>query len=258
MDPSIIPFTIRGLCSAPFTPFQANGDVDYALIAVHVEEILAQGCTTVFVNGTTGEGYSCSVAERQALLERWVAAAAGRLHVIAMVGAEALPDMLALAAHAAASGAAAISYQPSGFFRPEGIPSLLSIMDLVAGAAPALPLYYYHIPSKTNMSVRCDLLLDAVAGAQAQGKLRSFRGIKYSDADLHILANCIHGNGRAFDVAYGKDEQMLGALAMGARGFVGSTYNYSGRASNKVIAAFNKGAWGARAALQARRQPPRK
>ena len=94
------------------------------------------------------------------------------------------------------------------------------------------------------MNIRCDQLLDAVAAAQAQGTLRTFRGIKYSDADLHILANCIHGNGGVFDVAYGKDEQMLGALAMGAKGFVGSTYNYSGRVSNQVIELWGKGAFG--------------
>ena len=246
MDPSIASFTIKGLCAAPFTPFQAAGGVDYAAVDAHVAELLAQGVASVFVNGTTGEGYSLSLPERKALLERWVSSSAGRLRVIAMVGAEALPDMLELAEHARVAGASAVSYQPSVFFKPDGIPTLLSLMDMVSAAAEGLPLYYYHLAIKTGVQVRCDLLLDAVAAAQAQGKLRFFRGIKYSDADLHIFANCVHGNARTFDVAYGKDEQMLGALAMGAKGFVGSTYNYSGRASNKAIEAFNKGARGAR------------
>ena len=244
MDPTVAQFSIKGLCAAPFTPFMASGEVDYEAVERHATELVAQGVTSLFVNGTTGEGYCLSTAERKALLERWVGVSAGRFSVIAMVGAEALPDMLELAAHAATTGASAVSYQPSVFFKPEGIPSLLSLMDLVSSSAPGLPLYYYHLLGKTGVSVRCDLMLDAVAAAQAQGKLRCFRGIKYSDADLHILANCIHGNARAFDIAYGKDEQMLGALAMGAKGFVGSTYNYSGRASNKVIEAFNKGAYG--------------
>lgn len=101
------------------------------------------------------------------------------------------------------------------------------------------------------MNIRCDHLLDAVAAAQAQGALRTFRGIKYSDADLHIYSNCVHAHGGAFDIAYGKDEQMLGALVMGAKAFVGSTYNYSGRVSNKVIELWGKG--DAKGALEAHR-----
>ena len=101
------------------------------------------------------------------------------------------------------------------------------------------------------MNIRCYHLLDAVAAAQAQGTLRTFRGIKYSDADLHIYSNCLHAHGGAFDIAYGKDEQMLGALAMGAKGFVGSTYNYSGRVSNRVIELWGKG--DAKGALEAHR-----
>ena len=243
MDPAITSFKITGLCSAPFTPMHADGSIDYASLDLHFAELLAQGVTSAFVNGTTGEGYTLSLAERKALLERWVTLSKGRIAIIAMVGAEALPDMLELATHAHDAGANAVSYQPSTFFKPDGVGSIVGLMGLVAEAARGLPLYYYHIAIKTGVTIRCDLLLDAVAAAQAAGTLRTFRGIKYSDADLHILSNCIHGHGGAFDVAYGKDEQMLGALAMGAKGFVGSTYNYSGRVSNEVIALWAKGAF---------------
>jgi len=203
---------------------------------------VAQGVKYVFVNGTTGEGYTMSMAERKSAVERWVQLSAGKLAVIAMVATESLPDMLDLAEHASHSGASAVGYQPSVFFKPDGIPAIVGILEMIASHSRGLPLYYYHIPIKTSVNIRCDALLDAVAAQQALGRLRTFRGIKYSDADLHILSNCIHNHAGAFDVAYGKDEQMLGALAMGAVGFVGSTYNYSGKASNRVIEHFNKGA----------------
>jgi N-acetylneuraminate lyase len=241
MDPATSSFKIVGLCAAPFTPMTPTGSVCYESIAKHVEECVAQGVTTVFVNGTTGEGYTMSLPERKAIVEHWVKLSKGRLKVIVMLACEALPEMLELAEHAFDAGVQAVSLQPSVFFKPEGISAIIGLLDLVASHSRGLPLYYYHIPSKTGVNIRCDLLLDAVAGAQAGGRLRTFRGIKYSDPDLHILANCIHSHGGAFDVAYGKDEQMLGALAMGAKGFVGSTYNYSGKASNKVIELFNKG-----------------
>lgn len=149
MDPAVTPFTINGLCAAPFTPMNVDGTVDYSALEHHVAELLAQGCTAAFVNGTTGEGYTMSLAERKQLLERWVALAAGRISVIAMVGAEALPDMLELAAHAHDSGANAVSYQPSVFFKPDGVGSIVNLMSAVAQHARGLPLYYYHIAIKT-------------------------------------------------------------------------------------------------------------
>ena len=149
MDPAITSFKITGLCSAPFTPMHADGSVDYASLDLHFAELLAQGVTSAFVNGTTGEGYTLSLAERKALLERWVTLSKGRIAIIAMVGAEALPDMLELATHAHDAGANAVSYQPSTFFKPDGVGSIVSIMKVVAEASRGLPLYYYHIAIKT-------------------------------------------------------------------------------------------------------------
>ena len=87
--------------------------------------------------------------------------------------------------------------------------------------------------------LRCDLLLAAAAAAKT--RLPTFAGIKYSDADLHIFANCLNYAGGAYDVLPGKDEQLLGFLAMGARGAIGSTYNYQGREYNALIAAAARG-----------------
>jgi N-acetylneuraminate lyase len=91
------------------------------------------------------------------------------------------------------------------------------------------------------VNIRCDRLLVKVAEAQAAGRMRNVRGIKYSDADLHVLANCVDFNGGEYDILYGKDEQLLGAWAMGCRGAVGSTYNYHGRVYNKMLAAAEAG-----------------
>lgn len=108
----------------------------------------------------------------------------------------------------------------------------------------------------SGVSIRCDVLLAKVAAAQAEAapRLRNFRGIKYSDADLHIYSSCVALAGGAFDVPYGKDEQGLGALAMGAKGFIGSTYNYIGRNGVAMIAAFEKGDRAAAFAAQRKNQ----
>jgi N-acetylneuraminate lyase len=44
-----------------------------------------------------------------------------------------------------------------------------------------------------------------------------------------------------FDIPFGFDEMMLGALAMGATGAVGSSFNFAAPVYNRLIAAFQKG-----------------
>ena len=95
------PFTVSGLCAAPFTPFLPSGEVDVESIPLHVAELQRQGVPYAFVCGTTGEGVTMSVAERQRTLDAWLAAAGGtQLKIIAHVGAESIADMTALARHA--------------------------------------------------------------------------------------------------------------------------------------------------------------
>jgi N-acetylneuraminate lyase len=245
MDSSISLFRVTGLCAANFQSFSADGSIDLASIPLHVAELHRQGVSSVFVCGTTGESLKMSVSERKAVLSAWVAsakesAAAGNplLSIIAHVGAESIADAQELAAHAASAGAVAIGVVPPTFFKPIDVNACCSLLEAIATHAPKLPVYYYHIAIMTGVSIRCDLLLKRVSELQNEGRLTQFRGIKYSDADLHIFANCVAFENGKFDILYGKDEQGLGALAMGAKGFVGSTYNYNGRAANKMIKAF--------------------
>ena len=145
MDATVSQYRIDGLCAAPFTNF-ADGAVDLAAIPLHAAELICQGVRAVFVNGTTGEGYTMSGAERASTLEAWIAAAKATtppLSVIAMITAESVAESCSNAAHAARAGANAISWQPSTFFKPEGVAGVMEILALVAAAAPALPLYYY-------------------------------------------------------------------------------------------------------------------
>jgi len=256
MDATVAQFRVEGLCAAHFQPFDAKtGDVDNAAVALHVAELQRQGVGSVFVCGTTAEGAKLSVAERKSVLEAWAAAArasAPPLVVIAHVGAESARDAADLAAHAAATaGVAACGLVAPSYFKPGDVGACVALLESVAAAAPALPLYWYSIPSMTGVAVRADLLLRRVAALQDQeGRLRSVRGVKFSEPDLHIYANCLAAGGGRFDCPYGKDEQGLGALAVGARGFIGSTYNYVGRAANRMIAAFRAGDMAAALAQQ--------
>ena len=77
---------LEGLIAAAHTPFRADGSVNVDLVPRQAALLLKQGVTGVYVSGTTGEGISCSVAERKALFDAWARTAKGKLFLIAHTG----------------------------------------------------------------------------------------------------------------------------------------------------------------------------
>ena len=56
--------------------------------------------------------------------------------------------------------------------------------------------------------------------------------------DLMAYQLCLRAGDGAFDVPYGVDEWLLAALALGARGAVGSTYNFAAPLYRRMLRAF--------------------
>ena len=74
----------------------------------------------------------------------------------------------------------------------------------------------------------------------AAAEIPNFAGLKYTDENLFEYCTCLDYSDR-FQILYGRDEMLLGALAMGAEAAVGSTYNYLPRLYHEMIAAFRGG-----------------
>src|SRR5712675_1058537 len=53
--------------------------------------------------------------------------------------------------------------------------------------------------------------------------------------------SCLHAEGGRFDIPWGTDEYLLAALAVGATGAVGSTYNFAAPLYHRLMAAFARG-----------------
>src|SRR5687767_3858693 len=134
--PGEFTLNFRGLVAAAFTPMRADGTVDLGPIERQAERLIADGVDGAFVCGTTGEGPSLSVTERQQVAGRWCEVTRGvrRLPVIVHVGHTSLPDCRALAAHAQACGAAAVALIAPYFFKPGNVEDLVSFCAEVAAA----------------------------------------------------------------------------------------------------------------------------
>ncbi|XP_053549963.1 N-acetylneuraminate lyase [Bombina bombina] len=228
---------LKGLVAATFTPMTTSSEINLPVIRQYVDYLVhKQNVKNIFVNGTTGEGISLSVQERKHLAEEWVRCAKGKMdQVIVHVGCLSLTDSKELATHAASCGADAISAVSPSFIKPSSPDALVLYLKEVAAAAPSLPFYYYHIPCLTGIKFQVQDILSKV-----QHQIPSFRGVKFTDINLMDFGRCIREY-KEFEYFYGVDEQLLGALAFGVQGAVGSTYNYLGKATNKMLEAFEDG-----------------
>ena len=77
--------------------------------------------------------------------------------------------------------------------------------------------------------------------ATIDGRLPNFRGIKYTHNDLMDFRRCLLFADGKYDILWGWDEIFLAAMAMGARGAVGSTFNYAAPVYYELMAAFDTG-----------------
>lgn len=227
---------LHGLVAATHTPFHADGSLNLPIVEAQAAHLLKNGVTTVFVGGTTGESSSLRHEEREALARRWCEATRGTpLKVVVHVGSNCLADARVLAAQAQALGAVSISALAPSYFKPRSVDALVACCAEIALAAPETPFYYYDIPALTGVSFSNVEFLE-----EAAARIPTLAGMKFTNPDLMGYLQCLQADGEKWDVPWGMDEWMLGALATGARGAVGSSFNFAAPIYHAVIAAFER------------------
>jgi N-acetylneuraminate lyase len=231
------PKLLSGLTAATHTPFHADGSLNLDVIPLQSEHMLKNGIQTVFIGGSTGESHSLSLAERQALSQRWTEVTRNTsLRVVVHVGSNCLSDSKVLAAQAQQLGAAAISALAPSYFKPRSLDVLIDCMAEIANTATQTPFYFYDIPSMTNVHFSAWEFL-----SKAGSRIPSLAGVKFTNSDLMLFQLCLNADAGKWDVAFGSDEYLLAALALGAQGAVGSSYNFAAPIYHRVISAFGRG-----------------
>jgi N-acetylneuraminate lyase len=226
---------LQGLISAPFTPFDKNGELNLSIIPSYYEFLKLNKVTGAFICGSTGEGVSMSADEKMKVAEAWAACTANdpAFKVMTLVGGTNLSESIQLAKHAYKIGLYAVSFTSPSYFKPANVQVLAQMCAELASAVPEMPFYYYHIPVLTGGDYAMIDLLKAV-----DNKVPNFVGIKYTHEDFMDFQSCMTFRNGKYDMLWGRDENMLSALVLGAKGAVGSTFNYAAPLYYNLIDAF--------------------
>jgi len=227
---------LQGLISAPFTPFDSTGKLDISMIPSYYNFLKKNGITGAFINGSTGEGVSITLEEKKAVAQAWADCSNHDtdFKVMVFLGGTCIADCIELAKHAYEIGLYAVSLTAPFYFKPGNVDTLAEICIKVGESVPSMPLYYYHIPVLTGVNIPMFDLVRAL-----DGKLPNFAGVKYTHEDFMDYQSCMSYKNGKYDMLWGRDENMLSALVLGAKGAVGSTFNYAAPLYYELIEAFN-------------------
>jgi len=238
---------IKGLIAAPFTPFHNDGSLHLELIPTYYKMLVSNGVVGAFICGSTGEGVSLTMSEKKEVMEAWANVASGNpdFTVIPFLGGTCIADCKELAVYAKHIGLRAVAFTAPFYFKPANANLLAKACIEIGDAVPDLAFYYYHIPVLTGVHITMYELLQAV-----HGKLPNFAGIKYTHEDFMDYLSCMRFADGAYDMLWGRDENMLSALVLGAKGAVGSTYNYAAPLYLSLIDAYNNNDFEGARALQ--------
>ena len=221
------------LIAAPFTPFDSSGALQLPTIEKQAAHLQKNAVNGAFVCGTTGESASLSIEERKQVAQRW--RETSDLRILVHVGHTNLNQARELAAHSGEIGADGIAATAPFYFKTPDAVSTAHWCAQIAEVAPQLPFFYYHIPSLTGVHFPVAPFLSV-----AREQISNFGGVKFTHEDVFDFGRCLD-LGEDLELFFGRDENLLAGLALGARSAVGSTYNFAAPLFRRIIEAFERG-----------------
>jgi 4-hydroxy-tetrahydrodipicolinate synthase len=209
----------KGSLPALVTPFR-DGAVDFDTLKKLVDWHVAEGSSGLVPVGTTGESPTLSHEEHEQVVEAVVAAAAGRVPVIAGAGSNNTAEGIRLVRHAARVGAQAVLVVTPYYNKPTQAGLIAHYTAL--HEACDLPIIIYNIPGRSVVDMTPETM-----GRLAQ--LPRIVGVKDATGDLARVSLQRQTCGADFIQLSGEDATALGFNAHGGVGCISVTANVAPR-----------------------------
>jgi len=213
--------TFKGIIPAVSTWFKEDGSLDLNTQFHHVDFLIEEGVHGLFIQGSGGEFAYLSFSEREEHASAVVKHVKGRVPVLVGVSSNSTDEAMALARHAQEVGADGIVAVTPYYWKITN-ESMLAHYAAI-GRACSLPFLAYNFPDLTGHMIGAGSLL------AMKEKIPTLAGIKDTiDSQTHIRSITLKLKALYpdFSVLAGLDEYLLGALAVGADGLIGSSANF--------------------------------
>ncbi len=198
--------------TALVTPFNADGSVDLDLFKKNIDAQLKAGIHGLVVCGSTGEGMTLSVAEKEALLTTAVQQVSGRVPVIFGAGHANTQIACFWQKRAAELGATHTLHVTPWYIKPT--PEGLYAHFAAIASVNELPIILYNVPGRTQ----CDMPVEVIL--KLAHDFPSIIGIKECNLGAERLNALVHQTPKGFQVFSGEDAFVIPLLDIGGHGVI--------------------------------------
>ncbi len=213
--------TLRGSLTALVTPFASDGSLDEKAFADFLEWQIAEGTTGLVPVGTTGESPTLSHEEHRQVVSACVAAAKGRVPVVAGAGSNNTAEAISLVQFAEKAGADAVLVVTPYYNKP----TQRGLYEHFAAVAKAtsLPVIIYNIPPRSIIDMTPETMGKLVAD------FANIVGVKDATGKVERVSEQRQTCGKDFIQLSGEDASALGFNAHGGVGCISVTANVAPR-----------------------------
>ena len=205
-----------GIYSAQWIPTDAEGRIDRASLAAHIDFERRAGVSGLLALGSTGEFPYFTVSERREILTT-IAELASSLTVFANISDIRPRSAIELGLHAKELGLPAVALMPPMFY-PVSQADMLAYFLHVAEAV-GLPVMLYNFPELTGKRIEPETIVAFAERAPMIAVKQSGGEFAYH---LELIAL---GREKNFVVMSGSDARLPEAFALGAAGCIGGLVN---------------------------------
>lgn len=220
------------ISTAMVTPFDKNGNIDFAKTSQLVNFLIQNGSDSLVVAGTTGESPTLTSEEKIALFKHVVSEVNGRVPVIAGTGSNNTKASIDLTKKAEAAGVDAVMLVAPYYNKPNQEGLYLHFKTIAE--ATELPVMIYNVPGRTVVSISPDTIARLA-------ELPNVVAVKEASGDLDAMSEIISKTPEDFALYSGDDGLTLPVLSIGGAGIVSVASHVIGNEMQEMIAAFNTG-----------------
>lgn len=212
------------------TPFQPDGEVDWAGVERLINDVITAGADGIVVTGTTGETSTLTDPEKLKLVEVGKSVASGRAAIITGGGSNETAHAMHLYAQSEKAGADGIMIVTPYYNKPTQA-GVHTHFRLIADSTD-LPVILYDIPGRSGIEIKYETFLRAA-------KHPNIIAVKDAKGDLAEASRVMNET----DLLYfsGDDANVLPLLSIGGTGLIGVTANVAASPYRSIVDAVNRG-----------------
>ncbi|MFH0942518.1 MAG: 4-hydroxy-tetrahydrodipicolinate synthase [Chloroflexota bacterium] len=214
------------LITAMVTPFDNEGQVDYAQARKLARALLDSGSDGILVVGTTGESPTLTWDEEFRLFQEIKQAVEGRGTVVAGTGSNSTEEALSATRKAAKIGVDACLLVVPYYNKPSQEGLYQHFKTIAEGAN--LPCILYNVPSRTVTNLSSETVVRL-------SKVDNIIGVKEASANLSQIADIINRARKGFLVWSGNDSDTFPIMALGGYGVISVASHLVGKQIKTMI-----------------------